>query len=90
MVKKEENNKYIISENNLSILFIVFVGSIFGFVIFLGGLINEKIKKRKTNVKLLLYLCASNSFTYWFSIKLLIFTLFFIIPIYFINSLIGY
>ena len=47
MMKKEENNKNIISETNLSILFIAFVGRYFGFVIFLGGLIIKN--KRKKN-----------------------------------------
>ena len=62
----------------------------------MGGLINEKIKERKTNIKHLLYLSGSNSRSYWLAffiidyLKLLIFSIFIIIPIYFEKELIGY
>ena len=55
------------NEDTISVLIIVCLGSVFGFVIFLGGLINEKIKERKTNINHLLYLSGSNSWSYWLS-----------------------
>ena len=88
------NNK--INQDTVSVLVIVCIGSVFGFIIYLGGLINEKIKERKTNIKHLLYLSGSNSFSYWISffiidyIKLIIFTILLIIPIYYVNSTGGY
>ena len=84
------------NEDTISVLIIVCLGSVFGFVIFLGGLINEKIKERKTNIKHLLYLSGSNSWSYWLSffiidyLKLIIFTVLLIIPIYYISSSGGY
>ena len=84
------------NEDTISVLIIICFGSVFGFVIFLGGLINEKIKERKTNIKHLLYLSGSNSWSYWLSffiidyLKLIIFTVLLIIPIYYISSSGGY
>jgi len=66
----------------------IFLGIAIGYVIFLGGLINEKIKERKTNIKHLLYLSGNNSWTYWMAffmidyLKLLVFSFLLIIPIY--------
>ena len=85
-----------IDQDTIGVLIIVCFASVFGFVIYLGGLINEKIKERKTNIKHLLYLSGSNPWSYWFSffiidfVKLLIFTLLLIIPIYYVNSSGGY
>ena len=85
-----------IDGNTLGVLIIVCVSSVFGFVIFLGGLINEKIKERKTNIKHLLYLSGSNSWSYWLSffiidyIKLILFTILLIIPIFYVNETGGY
>ena len=39
------NNK--INQDTVSVLIIVCIGSVFGFIIYLGGLINEKIKEKK-------------------------------------------
>ena len=85
-----------IDEDTIGVLIIVCLGSVFGYVIYLGGLINEKIKERKTNIKHLLYLSGSNPWSYWISffiidyLKLLIYTLLLIIPIYYVNSTGGY
>ena len=84
------------NESTIGILVIVCIGSVFGFVIYLGGLINEKIKERKTNIKHLLYLSGSNPWSYWMAffiidyIKLIVFTILLIIPIYYVNSKGGY
>ena len=82
--------------DTISVLIYVCIGSVFGYVIYLGGLINEKIKERKTNIKHLLYLSGSNSWSYWLSffiidyIKLIIYTILLIIPIYYVSSSGGY
>ena len=73
-------------------LIIVCVINFFGYVIFLGGLMLEKIKEKRTNIKHLLYLSGSNLFSYWLGfyivdfIKLLIFTIVLILPLYTINN----
>ena len=85
-----------IDGNTVGVLIIVCIGSVMGYIIYLGGLVNEKIKERKTNIKHLLYLSGSNSFSYWLSFfiidyfKLLIFTILLIIPIFYVNSTGGY
>ena len=74
------------------VLIIVCLISLFGFVIFLGGLMFEKIKEKRTNIKHLLYLSGSNIWSYWLGfyiidyIKLLIFTVLLIFPVYFVNG----
>ena len=78
------------------ILIIVCLISLFGFVIFLGGLMLEKIKEKRTNIKHLLYLSGSNTFTYWLGfyfvdyLKLLLFNILLIFPIYFVNGVAKY
>ena len=73
-------------------LIIVCIINFFGYVIFLGGLMLEKIKEKRTNIKHLLYLSGSNLFSYWLGfyivdfIKLLIFTIVLILPLYTINN----
>ena len=58
-----------------------------GYIIFLGGLINEKIKERKNNIKHLLFLSGSNSWIYWMTffiidyLKLFIFSIILLIPL---------
>ena len=85
-----------VNGDTIGILVIVCFGSVFGYVIFLGGLINEKIKERKTNIKHLLYLSGANSWSYWLAffiidyVKLLIYTILLIIPIYYVSSKGGY
>ena len=83
-IKKKD--KFGLSSYTLLVIIILCIGSLFGYIIFLGGLINEKIKERKTNVKHLLYLSGSNSWSYWMAffiidyLKLLIFSFLLIIP----------
>ena len=78
--------------SNSFVLIIVCLISVFGFVIFLGGLMFEKIKEKRTNVKHLLYLSGSNIWSYWIGffivdyIKLLFFNILLIFPIYFVNN----
>ena len=77
---------------NLLTLFIICLITLFGFVIFLGGLIFEKIKERRTNIKHLLYLSGSNTLSYWLGflvidyLKLTIFSILLIIPIYLVTN----
>ena len=87
---KDENlgNQFTI----LIVLVIVCLISLFGFVIFLGGLMYEKIKEKRTNIKHLLYLSGSNIFSYWIGffivdyIKLLFFNILLISPIYYVSG----
>ena len=78
------------------ILIIICIISIFGFVIFLGGLMFEKIREKRTNIKHLLYLSGNNIFSYWIGflivdyLKLFIYNIFFIIPIMYINGVWKY
>ena len=61
----------------------------------MGGLINEKIKERKTKIKHLLYLSGSNSWSYWIAffiidyLKLLVFSFCLLNPFYIILKDIG-
>ena len=93
MKVSEENRIY---QDTLSVLIIICIGSVLGFIIYLGGLINEKVKERITNIKHLLYLSGSNSFSYWISfliidyLKLFIFTILLIIPICYVSPTVGY
>ena len=81
---------------NSIVLFIVCLISLFGYVMFLGGLMFEKIKEKRTNIKHLLYLSGSNIFSYWIGffivdyIKLLFFNILLIFPIYFVNGAATY
>ena len=78
------------------VLIIVSLISVIGFVIFLGGLMFEKIKEKRTNIKHLLYLSGSNIWSYWIGfyiidyLKLLLFTLFLILPVYYVNGAATY
>ena len=75
--------------NQVLVLIVVCLISLFSLVIFLGGLMFEKIKEKRTNIKHLLYLSGSNMWSYWIGfyivdyIKLIIFTILLVIPIYF-------
>ena len=77
-------------------LAIICLINFFGFIIFLGGLMLEKIKEKRTNIKHLLYLSGSNIFSYWIGffyvdyIKLLIFSILLILPIYRVSDCATY
>ena len=79
-----------------TVLIIVSLISVIGFVVFLGGLMFEKIKEKRTNIKHLLYLSGSNIWSYWIGfyvidyLKLLIFTIFLILPIFYVNGAATY
>ena len=78
------------------VLIIVCFITFIGFVIFLGGLMYEKIKEKRTNIKHLLYLSGGNIWSYWIGffivdyIKLLFFNLLLILPIYYVNGAATY
>ena len=86
-MKEEFKVSQDIEVNTYFILLFLFIGGFFGYILFLGGLINEKIKERKTNIKHLLYLSGSNPWSYWIAffiidyLKLLLFSLLLLIPI---------
>ena len=94
-VEFEKNNYINIYKDE--ILLIVFCFScLIGFIIFLSGLIQEKIKERINNIKHLLYLSGCNIWSYWTAFfvadffKLMIFTLFLNFPVIINNSEVGY
>ena len=66
--------------------------ALIGFIMFLGGLMFEKIKEKRTNIKHLLYLSGSNIWSYWFGffivdyLKLFIFSILLTLPIFFISG----
>ena len=74
------------------VLIVICLISLFGFVIFLGGLMFEKIKEKRNNIKHLLYLSGSNIWSYWLGfyiidyLKLLIYSIFLILPIYYVSE----
>ena len=74
------------------VLIVVCLIALFGFVIFLGGLMFEKIREKKNNIKHLLYLSGSNIWSYWLGffivdyIKLIFFNIFLIFPIYYVSG----
>ena len=77
---------------DLIILIVTCLINFFGYVVFLGGLMSEKIKEKRTNIKHLLYLSGNNIYSYWLGfyitdyIKLLIFSILLIIPIYTVSG----
>ena len=84
------NDSIDIIKDSIVLIIVCFI-TIIGFVMFLGGLMFEKIKEKRTNIKHLFYLSGGNTWSYWIGfyvvdyIKLLIFTIFLIIPIYYVN-----
>ena len=74
------------------VLIVICLISLFGFVIFLGGLMFEKIKEKRYNIKHLLYLSGSNIWSYWLGfyivdyIKLFFYNIFLILPIYYVSG----
>ena len=104
MTKIEFRNKSIneMYENNIlkiynkDILLLMFcIGSFIGFIIYLSGLIQEKIKERVRNIKHLLYLSGCNIWSYWISFyivdftRLMIFVLLLSLPAYCISPSIS-
>ena len=81
-------------KNNNIFVFLLFfyIGSFLGFIIFLSGLIPEKIKERIKNIKHLLYLSGCNLWSYWFGffivdfLKVLIYIFFLYFPAFFFNK----
>ena len=73
---------------------IVVLSIILGFIVYLGGIVYEKIKERKTKVKYLLFLSGCNMWSYWVAffiidfIKLSLFNVLLLLPIY-LNSDLG-
>ena len=82
--------------SNSIVLIIVCFISLFGFVVYLGGLMFEKIKEKRTNIKHLLYLSGNNIFSYWLGffivdyLKLCVFSIFLMIPIYTVSGAANY
>ena len=80
-------------EEDETVLIIYGISIILGFIIFLGGIVYEKIKERKTKIKYLLYLSGCNMWSYWCAffiidfIKSLIFSVLLLLPIYLISDL---
>ena len=78
------------------VLIIVCLLSFFGYVIFLGGLMHEKIKEKRTHIKHLLYLSGNKLPAYWLGfyvadyIKLLFFTIILVAPLWKINGCATY
>ena len=74
------------------VLIVICLISLFGFVIFLGGLMYEKIREKTHNIKHLLYLSGSNMLSYWLGffivdyIKLIFYNIFLILPIYYVSG----
>ena len=90
--KKSFRRKEDIDSLSIVILVIVCMVCVFGYVIYLGGLINEKIKERTKNIKHLIYLSGGNLWSYWIGffivdyIKLLFFSILLVVPIFYINN----
>ena len=82
-----------IEEEDEMVLIIYGISIILGFIIFLGGVVYEKIKERKTKIKYLLYLSGCNMWSYWCAffiidyIKLIIFSALLLLPLYLISDL---
>ena len=74
------------------VLIIICLISNIGYTTFLGGLMHEKIREKRKNIKHLLYLSGTNIWIYWLGffiidyIKLLIFDILLIIPVYYVNG----
>ena len=74
------------------VLIVVCLISLFGFVIFLGGLMYEKIREKRYNIKHLLYLSGCNIWSYWLGffivdyIKLIFYNIFLILPVYYVSG----
>ena len=90
------NSESFQSRNSSMIIMIFAISSLIGFIIFLSGLIQEKIKERITDIKHLLYLSGCNMWSYWIAffiidyLKLFIFNLILFLSVYFINESVKY
>ena len=71
------------------------ISIILGFIIYLGGVVYEKIKERKNKIKYLLYLSGCNMWSYWVAFfiidyaKLILFSFLILLPFYFYSPLIS-
>ena len=78
------------------VLIIVCLLNFFGYVIFIAGLMHEKIKEKRTHIKHLLYLSGNKILSYWLGfyvadyLKLLVFTILLVAPLYTINGCATY
>ena len=77
-----------VDDDNVEILVFSIV---LGYIIFVGGLVFEKIKERKTKIKYLLYLSGCNMWSYWIAffiidfVKMILFSVFILLPLMLIN-----
>ena len=80
-------------EDDIMVVTVIGISIIFGFIVYLGGVVYEKIKERKYKIKYLLYLSGCNMWSYWVAffiidlIKLLVFSYLLILPIYLVSDL---
>ena len=74
------------------VLIVVCLITLFGFVIFLGGLMFEKIREKRYNIKHLLYLSGCNIWSYWLGFfivdyfKLIFYNIFLMLPIFYVSG----
>ena len=91
-IERHFYNKEDLGSLTIVILVIVCLVCVFGYTIYLGGIANQKIKERINNIKHLLYLSGNNPWSYWIGffivdfIKLFIFSLLLILPIFYVNN----
>ncbi len=87
------NTDYDNFEKDKSTVVIVGLSIFFGFIVFLGGVVYEKIKERKYKIKYLLYLSGCNMWSYWGAFfiidffKLLLFSFLILIPVFMASDL---
>ena len=87
LIDEMNRNDLLQKEIHINILLLMFfIGSFIGLIIYLSGLIQEKIKERVRNIKHLLYLSGCNLWSYWISfyivdyVQLMIFVLLLSLP----------
>ena len=88
------NDSYKGNASSVSLMYIG-LSIIFGFIIYLGGVVYEKIKERKNKIKYLLYLSGCNMWSYWVAffiidyVKLILFSFLILLPFYFYSPVIS-